>query len=96
MSHFLRASTTKHRHQQRVHYQLRGHSRLHRPSNHAKRIKVEDDRYWFIDGLIEAGYVLHLANTSAIKEYDDLKHRGDESDARLLAQLLRRGLLPEG
>lgn len=52
--------------------------------------------YWLVDGLIEAGYTLHLANTTAIKQYDGLKHRGDESDARHLAHLLRLGLLPEG
>lgn len=52
--------------------------------------------YWLVDGLIEAGYTLHLANTTAIKQYDGLKHRGDESDARHLAHILRLGLLPEG
>ena len=39
---------------------------------------------------------MHLANTTAIKQYDGLKHRGDESDARHLAHVLRLGLLPEG
>jgi len=52
--------------------------------------------YWLVDGLIDAGYPLHLANTTAIKQYDGLKHRGDESDARHLAHILRLGLLPEG
>ncbi len=52
--------------------------------------------YWLVDGLQEAGYRVHLANTTAIKQYDGLKHRGDESDARHLAHLLRLGLLPEG
>jgi transposase len=52
--------------------------------------------YWLVDGLIDAGYSLHLANTTAIKQYDGLKHRGDESDARHLAHILRLGLLPEG
>lgn len=52
--------------------------------------------YWLVDGLQEAGYRVHLANTTAIKQYDGLKHRGDESDARQLAHLLRLGLLPEG
>jgi transposase len=37
-----------------------------------------------------------LANTAAIKQYEGLKHRGDESDARQLAHLLRLGLLPQG
>ena len=52
--------------------------------------------YWLVDGLQDAGYALHLANTTAIKQYDGLKHRGDESDARHLAHILRLGLLPEG
>ncbi|WP_395403124.1 hypothetical protein ACHMW6_31805 [Pseudoduganella sp. UC29_106] len=43
-----------------------------------------------------AGYSLHLTNTTAIKQYDRLKHRGDECDARHLAHILRLGLLPEG
>jgi len=37
--------------------------------------------YWLVDGLIEAGYTLRLANTTALKQYDGLKHRGDESTA---------------
>src|SRR5450830_758471 len=52
--------------------------------------------YWLVDGLVETGYSVHLANTTAIKQYDGLKHRGDESDARHLAHILRLGLLPEG
>lgn len=52
--------------------------------------------YWLVDGLIDAGHSVHLANTTAIKQYDGLKHRGDESDARHLAHILRLGLLPEG
>lgn len=52
--------------------------------------------YWLVDGLMDAGYTVHLANTTAIKQYDGLKHRGDESDARHLAHILRLGLLPEG
>jgi len=52
--------------------------------------------YWLVDGLQEAGYCVHLANTAAIKQYDGLKYRGDESDARHLAHLLRLELLPVG
>ena len=33
--------------------------------------------YWLVDGLIEAGYRVHLANTVAIKKYDGLKYTGD-------------------
>jgi len=52
--------------------------------------------YWLVDGLQAAGFVVHLANTGAIKKYDGLKHSGDEADARQLAHLLRLGILPTG
>jgi transposase len=52
--------------------------------------------YWLVDGLMEAGYQVHLANTTAIKKYEGLKYSGDTTDAAYLAQLLRLGLLPEG
>lgn len=52
--------------------------------------------YWLVDGLQERGFKVHLANTTAIKQYDGLKHRGDESDARHLAHVFRLGLLPTG
>jgi len=52
--------------------------------------------YWLVDGLQDAGYTVQLANTTAIKKYDGLKHSGDETDARHLAHLLRLGILPTG
>jgi transposase len=52
--------------------------------------------YWRVDGLMEAGYRVHLANTAAIQQYAGLKYSDDGHDARWLAHLLRLGLLPEG
>src|SRR5918997_1410710 len=52
--------------------------------------------YWLVDGLMEAGYPVHLANTAAIVQYAGLKYTDDRSDARWLAHLLRLKLLPEG
>jgi transposase len=52
--------------------------------------------YWLVDGLMEAGYPVHLANTAAIQQYCGLKYTDDRSDARWLAHLLRLRLLPEG
>lgn len=52
--------------------------------------------YWLVDGMMEAGYKLHLANPSAIKQYEGLKHTDDYHDAYYLADLLRLGILPEG
>ena len=52
--------------------------------------------YWLVDGLMEAGYRVHLANTAAIVQYEGLKYSDDDSDAGWLAKLLRLRLLPEG
>ena len=52
--------------------------------------------YWLVDGLMEAGYRVHLANTAAIQQYSGLKYTDDPYDARWLAELLRLGILPEG
>ncbi len=52
--------------------------------------------YWLVDGLMAAGYQVHLANTAAIQQYEGLKYTDDDTDARWLAKLLRLRLLPEG
>ena len=52
--------------------------------------------YWLVDLLMEEGYRLHLANPSAMKKYEGLKHSDDNNDAFWLAQMLRLGILPEG
>jgi transposase len=53
--------------------------------------------YWLVDGLMDAGYgCVHLANPSAIKQYEGLKHSDDKHDAYFLAQLLILGILPQG
>jgi transposase len=52
--------------------------------------------YWLVDGLMEAGYKVHLVNTTAVQQYNGLKFTDDEHDARWLAHLLRLGILPEG
>ncbi len=52
--------------------------------------------YWLVDGLMETGYCVHLANPAAMKQYDGLKYTNDDTDARWLAHLLRLGLLPTG
>jgi transposase len=45
--------------------------------------------YWLVDGLMEQGYKVHLANTAAIQQYEGLKYSNDDSDARWLAHVLR-------
>ncbi len=52
--------------------------------------------YWLVDGLMDAGYPVHLAHVPALPQYSGLKHRDDPHDARWLAHLLRLGLLPTG
>jgi len=52
--------------------------------------------YWLVDGLMEEGYRVYLANPSAIQQYAGLKHVDDKHDAFWLAEMLRLGILPEG
>lgn len=52
--------------------------------------------YWLVDGLMDQGFRVHLANTIAIKQYEGLKHTEDHDDAFFLAHLLRLGILPTG
>jgi transposase len=65
-------------------------------------VVVESTYKWYglvdglVDGLMEAGYRVHLANPAAMQQYDGLKYTDNHSDARWLAHLLRLGVLPEG
>lgn len=53
--------------------------------------------YWLVDGLMDSGYTcVHLANPSAMKQYEGLKHTDDKHDAFWLAQMLSLGILPQG
>ncbi len=63
-----------------------------------KAIAVEStfNWYWLVDGLMDAGYPVHLANPAAMKEYKGLKHKDDKKSALWLANLLRLKILPEG
>ena len=52
--------------------------------------------HWLVDGLMDAGYTVHLDNTAAIQHYEGLKYTDDHSDGRWLAHMLRLGVLAEG
>jgi len=52
--------------------------------------------YWLVDGLMDQGYTMHLANPNAIQTYNGLKHTDDKWDSFWLAHMLRLGILPEG
>jgi transposase len=45
--------------------------------------------YWLVDGLQDEGYKVHLANPSAIKQYEGLKHTDDKWDSFWLAHMKR-------
>jgi transposase len=44
--------------------------------------------YWLVDALMDAGYRVHLANVSAIKQYEGLKQIDDRRSSLWLANLL--------
>ena len=52
--------------------------------------------YWLVDSLQEQGYKVHLANPSAIKQYEGLKHTDDKWDSFWLTHMKRLNILPEG
>jgi len=52
--------------------------------------------YWLVDGLEQEGYKVNLANPSAIKQYEGLKHTDDKWDSFWLAHMKRLNILPEG
>jgi transposase len=52
--------------------------------------------YWLVDGLMDAGFNMKLANTAATRQYQGLKHTEDRYDAFFLAHLLRLDILPTG
>ena len=67
-------------------------------ANELRGVVVEStyNWYWLVDGLMDHGYSVRLANTGAIQQYSGLKYADDGSDAHWLATLLRLGILPEG
>jgi transposase len=52
--------------------------------------------YWLVDGLMEAGHQVNLANPAAIEQYSGIKYTNDYTDARFLAHLLSLEILPTG
>jgi len=68
----------------------------YREQIHGIAIESTYNWYWLVDGLMEAGYLVHLVNTAAVKRYEGLKYTDDHHDARYLAHLLRLGILPTG
>ena len=52
--------------------------------------------YWLVDGLMDEGYPIELANPAGMTQYNGLKHADDKSDAFFLAELLRLHILPKG
>ena len=52
--------------------------------------------YWLVDGLQQQGLPVVLANPSAIRQYEGLKHTDDRHDSFWLAHMARLGILPQG
>jgi transposase len=52
--------------------------------------------YWLVDGLMDHGYSVVLANPAGMTPYSGLKNVNDKSSAFFLIELLRLGILPTG
>lgn len=61
-----------------------------------ERIGVEStfNWYWFVDGLIERGYLVDLGNPAKMKQYSGIKETNDLTDAAWLAEQERLGIFP--
>ncbi len=66
--------------------------------NELKAVAVEStfNWYWLVDALQEHQFSPLLVNTSAIKQYEGIKHTNDFTDAFWLAHLMRLNILPTG
>ncbi len=66
--------------------------------NTIKTIAIEStfNWYWLVDGLMDEGYNVSLANVPAMKQYEGIKYTDDKSDAFWLAEMLRLNILPTG
>ena len=51
--------------------------------------------YWAADVITDAGGTVHLAHPLGIAAFENRRVKNDRIDARLLADLLRMGILPE-
>lgn len=63
-----------------------------------KAVAVEStfNWYWLVDGLAEHQHKPVLVNTTAVKQYEGIKHTNDYTDALWLAHLMRLNILPLG
>lgn len=63
-----------------------------------KAVAVEStfNWYWLVDGLMQHNFPALLVNTTAVQQYEGLKHVDDKYDAFWLAHLMRLGILPTG
>ena len=52
--------------------------------------------YWLVDGLMEHGYPVVLANPSEMEQYDGIKEADDLTDAAFQARLARLDILATG
>ena len=56
---------------------------------HIENIAVEStyNWYWLVDGLMENGFCVKLANPAGMQQYSGLKHSDDKTDAFFRAEL---------
>lgn len=87
------------RYQQRLRNELAGILAAFAPFRETRQGIAVEATYnwdWLVDGLMDGGYVMHLAHVPALPQSSGLKYADAQHDARWLAHLLRLGLLPTG
>lgn len=65
-------------------------------SVHLSCVAVINNWCWLVDGLMEQGYRVVLANPSGNEQYNGLKYTDDRYDSRWLTRMLSLGILKTG
>jgi len=67
-----------------------------RPQLRVVAVESTFNWYWLVDGLLDHGYPVVLANPSEMEQYNGIKEADDLTDAAFLARLARLNILPTG
>jgi len=67
-----------------------------RPQLRVVAVESTFNWYWLVDGLMDHGYPVVLANPSEMEQYHGIKEADDLTDAAFLARLARLNILPTG
>ena len=67
-----------------------------RESLHGIAVESTFNWYWLVDGLMQHGFKVKLANPARFEKYNDLKYADDKTDTFFMTEMERLNILPTG